>query len=301
MTWRRKSRGWHNDIPLRRDGTARVLPWLIAPAVYLAAIAIAFVLALGGVLQEWDRGLVGTMTVELPPNAAGKAAVSAAVAVLRATPGIARAVPLDRAAEGKLLQPFLGSGTAPRELPLPQLIDVRAAAGATFDLAALRAKLAVAVPGATVDDHQQWLGRLYALGLSIEATALGIVAMVGAAAVLTVIFTTRAGLAVHRDVIELLHMMGARDGYIAHQFEREALRLGLAGGIGGLALAALTIWSLGHAAAASSLFGKQAALLPDLRLVAWQWAALALLPIAAGLAAMATARLTVLRALARLP
>jgi cell division transport system permease protein len=152
-----------------------------------------------------------------------------------------------------------------------------------------------------LDDHQQWLDRLYALALSVEAAGLAIVAMVSAASVLTVVFTTRAGLAVHRDVIELLHMMGARDGYIARQFQREALRLGFAGGIGGLILAAVTIWGLGHAADAVSIFGDEAALLPDLELVAWQWGALVLLPVAAGIAAMVTARLTVLSALARLP
>ena len=290
-----------DDIPLRRDGTARFLPWLIAPTVYLAAIAIAFMLALNGTLAEWDRGLAGTMTVELPPSASGDATVNAVVTLLRGTAGIANATPLDRAAEGKLLQPFLGTAVTPEELELPRLIDVRVAAGTTLDLAALKAKLTAAAPGAVLDDHQQWLDRLYALALSVEAAGLAIVAMVSAASVLTVIFTTRAGLAVHRDVIELLHMVGARDGYIAHQFEREALRLGFAGGVGGLVLAVLTIWGLGHAAAAVAVFGEEAALLPDLQLVAWQWSALALLPIAAGLAAMATARITVLRALARLP
>ncbi len=289
------------QIPLRRDGTAKLLPWLIVPTVYLATIAIAFMLALNGALAQWDRGLAGTMTIELAPSASSDANVNAVLALLHATPGIAGAAPLDRAAEGKLLAPYLGTAVAPEELDLPRLIDVRVAAGGTLDIKALRTKLTAAAPGAVLDDHQQWLDRLYALALSVEAAGLAVVAMVGAASVLTVVFTTRAGLAVHRDVIELLHMVGARDGYIARQFEREALRLGFAGGVGGLVLAAVTIWGLGHAAAAVSVFGEEAALLPDLRLVAWQWGALVLLPVAAGLAAMVTARLTVLRALARLP
>jgi cell division transport system permease protein len=290
----------HDDIPLRRDGTARILPWLIAPPVYLATIAIAFMLALNGAIAEWDRGIVGTMTVELAPNAT-EGTVSAIVKMLRATPGIASAAALDRVAEGKLLAPYLGTAVAPEELDLPRLIDVRVAAGAALDVATLKARLAAAAPGAVIDDHQQWLDRLFALALSVEGAGLAIVAMVGAASVLTVILTTRAGLAVHRDVIELLHMMGARDGYIARQFEREALRLGFAGGIGGLALAAVTIWALDHAAEAVDTFGNEAALLPDLHLLAWHWGALALLPVLAALAAMVTARLTVLRALARLP
>src|SRR5580692_7829223 len=113
-----------DDIPLRRDGTARFLPWLIAPTVYLATIAIAFMLALNGALEQWDRGLAGTMTVELPLSAGSEAAVTAVVAMLRGTPGIASAAPLDRATEGKLLAPFLGTAVTPDELELPRLIDV---------------------------------------------------------------------------------------------------------------------------------------------------------------------------------
>ena len=292
-----------NDIPLRREGTVRLLPWLIAPMTYLAALALAGMLALHGVLQSWDRGLAGTMTVELPParDVTGDKALAQALSVLRATPGVTSAQAIDRATEGKLLEPFLGTAVTPEELQLPRLIDLRIASGVAIDLDGLRTRLAAAAPGAVLDDHRLWLNRLYSLALSVEATGLVIVVMVGAASVLTVVFTTRAGLAVHHDVIELLHLMGARDLYIARQFEHEAMRLGLSGGIAGLALAALTLWGLGHAAAATAILGEEAKLLPDLRLVLWQWGALAVLPVLTGFAAMLTARLTVLRALGRMP
>jgi cell division transport system permease protein len=270
---------------------------------YLAALSLAGMLALHGVLQGWDRGLAGTMTVELPParDAASDKALAQALSVLRATPGVTSAEAIDRDAESKLLEPFLGTAVTPDELQLPRLVDLRIASGVALDLAALRTKLAAAAPGAVLDDHRLWVDRLYGLALSVEATGLAIVAMVGAAAVLTVVFTTRAGLAVHHDVIELLHLMGARDLYIARQFENEAMRLGLSGGIAGVALAAVTLWGLGHAAAATAVLGEEAKLLPDLRLVLWQWGALALLPVLTGFAAMLTARLTVLRALGRMP
>src|SRR5262249_54231080 len=158
---------------------------------YLTALALAFMLALNGALSNWDRGIAGTMTVELP-STSSDAAAKAALALLRATPGIATATALDRAAEGKLLEPWLGKAVAAEELALPHLIDLRVAAGAALDLTALKAKLGALAPGATIDDHQQWLDRLYALALSAEAVGLAIVAMVSAAAILTVVFTTRA-------------------------------------------------------------------------------------------------------------
>ena len=152
-----------------------------------------------------------------------------------------------------------------------------------------------------LDDHRLWLDRLAGLVLSIEATALTIVLLIGAAAVLTVVFTTRAGLAVHHAVIEVLHLIGAKDGYIAQQFERQARGLGLRGGLVGLALTAVTLIAIGHASAALSIFGDQVRLLPSLALAPWHWLVLALLPLAAAAIAMLTARLTVLRALRRMP
>ena len=310
------------DIPLDRDGSGRFLPWLIALMVFLAALATTGALALDHALEAWNNGLSGTLTVEIPaspqaapapapasPSSSAPApaaaptdgALAAALAVLHATPGVLSATALDRAATMKLVAPWIGEAAALDDLPLPRLIDVRIDPDRGVGVAALATRLTAAAPGTILDDHRLWLDRLRRLVLSVEATALAIVAFIGGAAVLTVVFTTRASLAVHHDVIELLHLMGARDRYIAGQFQREALRLGLTGGLIGLALAALTLFGLAHAATASAAFGQQLALLPTVRLAPWHWAALAALPLAAAFIAMLTARLTVLGALARMP
>ncbi len=287
------------DIPFDRDGSGRFLPWLIALMVYLAVLATSGALALDRALASWDRGLSGTLTVELPPDAAGRA--DAVTKLLTATPGVVAARPLSRAAMAKLLEPWLGPALPPDALALPLLFDVSIDTKRGVDLVALRAALAAAAPGAVLDDHRLWLDRLAALVRSAEATAIVIVALIGSAAVLTVIFTTRTGLSVHRDVIELLHLMGARDAYIAAQFQHQALRLGLGGGVIGLALAVATLLGLGHAGDAAAILGGSALPLPALRLEPIHWAALLLLPAAAALLAMLTARLTVLGALQRMP
>jgi cell division transport system permease protein len=294
----------HLDIPFDRDGSGRFLPWLIALMVYLAALATSGALALDQALTRWNRGLAGTLTVELPVRSEadqGDGGLNAALLVLRAAPGVLAATPLEREKVAKLLEPWLGADFPADELALPRLVDVRIDVGRGVDLAALRAQLAKAAPGAVLDDHRLWLDRLASLGFSIELTALVILALVGAAAVLAVIFTTRTGLSVHRDVIELLHLMGARDGYIAGQFQHQALRLGLGGGLIGLVLALVTLAGLSYAASAAAELGQAATPLPNLQLAPWNWVTLGLLPGAAALIAMLTARLTVLGALARMP
>ena len=64
----------------------------------------------------------------------------------------------------------------------------------------------------------------------------------------------------------------------------------------GFALAIATLFGLGSTAAAI-----EAPLLPTFAFEAWCWGVLGALPLAMALVVMATARLTVLRALARMP
>jgi len=269
--------------------------------VYLAALASAGALALDSALETWNRGLEGSLTVELPPPAdKGDGGLDAALAALRGSAGVRTARPLERIEIARLLEPYLGADL-PQQLALPQMIDVEIDPSRGVDRTALAATLAKAAPGAVLDDHRIWLDRLSATIRAAEATALIVVILIAASSVTTVIFTTRTGLSVHRDIVEMLHAIGARDRYIARQFERHALRLGLAGGGIGLLLAVATLLALAHASAAAAILGETAIPLPSLALVPWHYAVLVALPLAAAALAMLTARLTVLRALARMP
>jgi cell division transport system permease protein len=58
------------------------------------------------------------------------------------------------------------------------------------------------------------------------------------ATVLSVTFATRGAMATNRPIIEVLHFIGAKNGFIAGQFQRHFLLLGLEGGVigGGVAM-----------------------------------------------------------------
>jgi cell division transport system permease protein len=273
------------DIPFGRDGSGRFLPWLIALMVYLAALGLGGAFALDHALRGWERGLQGSLTVELP---AASDALEAALADLRSAKGVLSARALNRGEVVALLAPWLGPDV-PQDLALPRLIDLRIDPAAPPNLDSLRARLAKDAPGAALDDGRLWLEPAAALVHGAEAAIFGIVLLLAGAAVLSVIFATETGLSVHADVVELLHLMGARDTYIITQFERRALKLGLVGGALGTALAYATLL-MGNLAAPA-----EAALAP------WHYAALALLPFAASLLAVATARRTVGRALGLMP
>lgn len=287
-------------VPLRRDPSSRFLPWITAFMVYLAVLSLAGIVLIEGAASRWEQGGLDHLTVQYvpPPDAtlSPDAAVDELVLRIEAMPGVGSARALAEIELLALLEPWLGDGSVAAELALPRLIDVEPAAGETLDLGALAASVADAVPGARLDDPRDWLAELASLARSLQAVAAAIVLLVIAAAVTTVVVTTQMGLAVHREVIEVLHLIGARDGYVAGQFERHALTLGLRGAALGFVLALATLYGLGSAAAAI-----EAPLLPAFALDAWGWGALGALPLAMALVVMATARLTVLRALARMP
>ena len=285
------------DLQLDADPSARFLPWLIFVMVFLATVALAGAIALNVLVVDWRDGARDTATVQIAvdDNHDMDRKVADALELLRRTPGVAAAEPLAEDQVDRLLEPWLGPGSTASGLPVPRLIDVALEPDHAIDLAALAVKLEAAVPGATLDNHEPWLERLVSLVRSIQGLALGVVAIVGTATVAIIVFATRAGLAAHADAIEVLHMIGARDGYIARQFRRHCLKSALKGGIPGAALAALTVAVIIVLAAR-----LETPLLASSNLVYGDWIALMLPPVAGALLAALTAHLTVLRVLKRM-
>jgi cell division transport system permease protein len=83
---------------------------------------------------------------------------------------------------------------------------------------------------------------------------------------------------------------------VAAQFQRQAMMLGLRGGVIGITFAVATLYGLRHVAER-----LETPLAPDIPVAHWAWAILAAVPIATALIAMLTARMTALRELAKMP
>ena len=290
------------DLPLSRDASGRFLPWLVAFMVYLATLALVASMIMNALVERWDRGLADRLTVQIPAPGAGaeagerEARIDAAIDVLTSTPGVADVSVLEEEEISALLDPWLGDAKLARELPLPSLIAVTLDPDNPAQLGTLKVRLEGAVPGAVVDDHQQWVGGLVSLTRSVDVIAALVVLLVGLAAIITVVFVTRTGLAIHRNVIELLHLIGAQDSYVARQFQTHAMKLGFKGGILGFAAAIATVYGAGLLLSSSGRV-----LLPDFSFGPREWILLCALPLLATLVAMLTARWTVLRTLARFP
>ena len=113
-------------------------------------------------------------------------------------------------------------------------------------------------------------------------------AAIAAAAAAVVAFATRAGLAARRDVVEVLHLAGAEDGFIARLFQVRFARVAaVAGSFGALAAAGL--------GAALRIAGGGEGLAPALPLAWSDLLAVVPCPLIAALVAAVAAQVTAMK------
>jgi cell division transport system permease protein len=288
-------------LPLAREPSTKLLPWIIGVMVYLAVLIFAGALLLAETASNWDTELSAGFTVQIPPGDAEQAKdldakVEAAAKILRETGGVDSVTVVPPDVTALALEPWLGASVQMSDLPIPRVIEVLVAEGAEVDPAELISKLEVGTPGVVIDNHDFWRDQVLTLIRGFEMLATIAIGLIGFTAMAAVIFTTRSSVAIQRDVIEVLHLIGATDDYVAQEFQRQAFRISLVGGVLGTLSALATLILMGRLAA-----NLDTALMPDLSLEIWQTVLLWGVPLLACLIATMTARRTVLNALRRMP
>jgi cell division transport system permease protein len=225
----------------RGDGRDRSLVFVVAVLCFLACLTVFAAVAGDRAAQGWRRDLAASATVQVRPSGGqtpSEAAARAAEA-LAGVPGVTEAAVLDRAEAERLLEPWLGRGNIPDDLPLPRLVTVDLDPARPATPEALKAAMTAAGVDADLDDHRRWLTEVEQAGAVVRAGALFACLLTAAAAAAVIAFATRAGLAARRDVVEVLHLSGAHDRFVAGLFQRRFASLAArAGVLGALAAAA---------------------------------------------------------------
>jgi cell division transport system permease protein len=257
------------ETPLvpRQTIAGRALMAVVAIMTFLASLTAGAVVLVGTSAGNWESDVIREVTIQVIPaaNMDVEATVQKAAAIARGFPGIAAVHPYTKAESNKLLEPWLGTGLKLDDLPVPRLIVVKLAAGTTPNFAGLRQRLAQGAPGAMLDDHRGWMGRMRTMAGTAVGIGIGVLVLMIVATMLSVSFATRGAMASNKTVIEVLHFVGAKNAFIAQRFQRHFLKLGLRGGIvGGAAAMALFLlarfisgWLNGSAVGAetTALFG----------------------------------------------
>ncbi len=276
----------------RRDARDGALVFVVAVLCFLACLTAIGALAADRAARGWTNQLADSATIVVQPKGAESpdAAAARAAEALAGVKGVAEARALEKEKAEALLEPWLGREALLEDIPMPRLVSVELDPKAPASAADLDKALKAAGVQATVDDHSVWIGDIQRGAGVARWAALGVCLLIAAAAAAVIGFATRAGLAAHRDVIEVLHLSGAETGFVSRLFQsRFALAAGTAG-LFGAAGAALI-------AALARLAGGGQGLTPVLPLAWLDLAAVLPAPILAALIAAVAARLSANRLL----
>lgn len=279
-----------------RDARDGALVFVVAVLCFLACLTGFAALAANRAVHGWTAQLTGSATVvvraragETPDSAAARAAET-----LSGVRGVIEAQALTREKAEALLEPWIGRDALVDDLPTPRLVTLDLDPKGPPTAETLDKALKSAGVDATVDDHSRWIADIERAANLSRLAALGVFALIAAAAAAVIAFATRAGLAARRDVIEVLHFSGAEQGFITELFQNRFAAMGALAGLLGGASAAMI-------GAAVRYFGGGAGVAPVLPLAWIDLAAALSCPLVAAVIAGLSARLAASRIVGEMP
>lgn len=227
-------------LPLRPEQGRALLVVLLVMA-FLAALALLFARGADRLSDRWTAQLSQSSTVQLLMTREDLRPVQmiAAQDILRAAVPSATLTVLTRDEAGALIQPWLGGGDLPADLPIPGVIKIDSPV--KLPVETLERQFEEAGLKTVIDDHSRFSGQLKQTVGRLVMLGVGLVALIGVAATAVSMFATRAGLAAQRDIIHVLVQAGATDGFIARLFVGQAARRGFLGATIG-AILAVIVW-----------------------------------------------------------
>ncbi|KAB2768035.1 ABC transporter permease [Brucella anthropi] len=299
---RRKRQG---PSPIVPDGsvTGTALVIVIAIMTFLACLTMGGVTLVRASAAAWQSQIAREATIQIRPvdGQDMEKALAQASEIARGFAGVKGTIIIDKDATARLLEPWLGSGLNIDELPVPRLIVVTIDENAPPDFETMRTEITRAIPAATFDDHRTWVDRLVSMAHTTVFVGTGVLSLVIAATVLTVIFATRGAMSGNGHIIEVLHFIGAESKFVAREFEWHFFRTALKGALCGGTAAMLVFlmfswWASSHMATPEG--DQAAAMFGNFAIGRDGYIGAAVIIILVSFLTMLTSRLTVIRQLA---
>ena len=123
------------DTPIvpRNSISGRALVAVVAIMTFLASLTAGAVMLVSSAASDWQADVAREITIQVRPVPGRDldAAVDKAVALAKGIDGFAEVRAMPKEESARLLEPWLGSGLTLAELPVPRMIVVTIASGAT--------------------------------------------------------------------------------------------------------------------------------------------------------------------------
>lgn len=283
------------ELPIDEGYSKTFLRVIVAVSVFLFAITLSGVLGINSMFENSKKQVVDNFTVQVlpvPDYDESREELLKIVGFLEKYPDVTQVTVLSDEELQGLLEPWLGNNVDVEVLPIPKLLDVKIGNGKLFDYKELTVRLSEVSPRASINDHNLWLSRLLKFINSLKMLAVTVLILVAGVCVAAIVYAAKTGLNVHREIINILHIMGATDEYIAINYVKQISQMSIVAGIAGTVLSVPAIMIIGNMAQ-----GIEAGIFNAVSFGVNEWFVIMLLPLISAALVAVTAYVTVVRTL----
>lgn len=296
--------GRRNEITTEDEDTSLFMYVLTSIYMYLFVVVLAIVMAINSMADCWETDIRGSITVQIIPIEDENKHVdkdktleqqNKVLQFMENLSSVASVNVLDAPTIEKLMTPWLGDKVDISSLPIPILLDVKLKPQKELNYDEVTRGLKMITPNATIDNHRLWLNRLLKFAASMKNIALAVLFMVVLICAFSIYYSTRTSLGIKIGTIEILHIIGAKDDYIARQYAANFAKIGFFAGIIGILTAIPCIILVGKYGMSTGSGLLNGASLSNLA-----WGLIMITPIFSSLYSMATSYLTVRKSLEKM-
>ena len=280
---------------LSARGTSVALFVAVGAMCYLAAMTLGASLLLLHVTNDWTQeiSLRASLRVDIISGRDTRTAAEQVAEIARRDDNVLEATLLSREKIDALLSPWLDAEVFGESFDLPAVVDLHLRTFEAQALDDLLQNIARRVPGVSLETHDMWRERLVQTRYWMLAIAFAALSLIASVTAMVILLATHVTFANNRPAIELLHLLGARDGDIARVGCKRIFTPCFCASVAATLLALATFEALMRIGTGNPLFEAAAN-----REIYAGW--LALVPGAGIAIAMIGARITLMRNLARL-
>lgn len=242
------------DIAFKSDINKGFLPFITAFMVFLACITLATAIIGNDLTTDWDRRMSNNITIQVLPDMRNKnpdkeieERIKNITEILKQTPGIKSSYAMSLKETTELLKPWLGDiGKNKLDITLPRIITVEVSDIIPLNIKALTDEIKNYSHLITIETYETWMSE-FTKTLSALQTLLGlIIILILTTTGITICYATKSGLTTNKNVIEVMHMVGARNSYINKHFSNQMMQLSITGGIIGYIISCISIMIIKH-------------------------------------------------------
>ena len=209
-------------------GSNFFLGWIMSSMIYLALLAVLFSTVSTLSFDKWRSATRDLVTIHVPKPAEiidsddGVTRLDETLKILRAFPDIESFTVLEKNDIERLINPLVDKDIL-KNILLPALIEIRLKRNNS--LPDLNNGLKNLSTDIFIESHAELFlpdAKAFSGAKKLFSVIVGLTLFV---AMISIIFAVHAGLAINRETIQVMHLIGAKNGFIARTFQKHVLKV----------------------------------------------------------------------------